>query len=128
MVHQRSSASEEDVGRIVSSVVNDILARTGIPDEAGPDFATQTQRVKARITGCDWASVKDDESAFSSSPVALIEWAPVVDEFKREDDEIVRNSVRFRWIEVRRCLRADLNAEELIAAESIVAESGRPDV
>ena len=125
LIHQRSSASEEDVGRIVSSATNDILARTGIPDDAGPDFAAQTQRVKARITGCDWASVRDDDSAFSSSPVALIEWAPVIDEFKQRDDEIMRNSVRFRWIEVRRCLRADLNADELIAAESTVAESGR---
>jgi len=125
LIHQRSSASEEDVGRIVSSVVNDILARTGIPEEAGPDFATQTERVRARIGSCDWATVEDDESAFSASPAALIEWAPVVDEFKKRDDEIVRNSVRFRWIEVRRCLRADLNADELIAAESTVAESGR---
>ena len=124
LIHRRSSASEEDVGRIVSRVINDIFARTGIPDEAGPDFVTQIQRVKARIASCDWASIEDDESAFSSSPAALIEWAPVIDEFKQRDNEIVRNSVRFRWIEVRRSLRADLKAEELVAAESTVAESG----
>ena len=122
LIHRRSGLSEEVVGRIVSGAVNDILARTGIPDEAGPDFAAQTECVRARIVSCDWASVEDDESAFSASPAALIEWAPVVEEFKKRDDEIVRNSVRFHWIEVRRCLRADLNVEELVAAESTFVE------
>jgi hypothetical protein len=124
LIYQRGGATAEDVGRIVSGTVDDILARTGIPDEAGPDFAAQTERVRARIGNCDWACVEDGESAFSASPAALIEWAPVVDEFKKRDDEIVRNSVRFRWIEVRRGLRANLNVEDLVAAESTVAESG----
>ena len=122
LIHRGRGTSADDVGRIVSAIVNDILARTGIPDEAGPDFATQTERVRARIGSCDWASIGDDESAFTASPAALIDWAPVVDEFKKEDDQIVRNSVRFRWIEVRRSLRANLNVEDLIAAESTLVE------
>jgi hypothetical protein len=62
--------------------------------------------------------MQDGEMPFSRSPQALVRWAPVVDEFKLEDDEIVRNSVRFRWQEIRRELRRDLDADALIETAS----------
>ena len=47
---------------------------------------------------------------------ALVEWAPIGDELKQYDAEIVRGSVRFRWQEVRRDLRRDLDAEAVLAS------------
>ena len=38
------------------------------------------------------------------------------DELKQYDAEIVRGSVRFRWQEVRRDLRRDLDAEAVLAS------------
>ena len=35
----------------------------------------------------------------------FLRWASMAEEFKREDEEIMRNSIQFRWIEVRRELR-----------------------
>ena len=119
---QRSQASGALVDHVMSAAVEEILTRTGIPDDAGPEFAQDAARVGARLLGCDWASVQDSEMPFSRSPEALVRWAPVVDEFKREDDEIVRNSVRFRWQEVRRDLRRDLDANPLMASATLARE------
>jgi hypothetical protein len=120
---QRSHASGTLVEHVMSAAVEGILTSTGMPDDAGPEFAQDAKRVGARLLGCDWASVQDSETPFSRSPEALVRWAPVVDEFKREDDEIVRNSVRFRWQEVRRDLRRDLDADALIASVVSVQRS-----
>jgi hypothetical protein len=64
--------------------------------------------------GCDWTRVTDDEAAFSESPSALVRWAPIVEELKQFDEGIVRNSVRFRWQEIRRDLRRCLDARAVL--------------
>jgi hypothetical protein len=40
----------------------------------------------------------------------------VIENLKELDEEIVRNSVRFRWQEIRRDLRRNLNAEAVLRA------------
>jgi hypothetical protein len=110
LVASRTGARPETVGELMRSVVEGILAATGMPADAGEEFEAGAQRVRARIALCDWSSVADDESAFSESPGALVRHAPIVDELKQLDEPIVRNSVRFRWQEVRRDLRRDLDA------------------
>jgi len=105
-----------EVGRLMSECVEAILSETGIPAGAGPEFATLADRVRARLALCDWASVPDDETPFAESPPALVRWAPIVEHLKQLDDEIVRNSVRFRWQEVRRDLRRVLDADAVLAS------------
>ena len=38
--------------------------------------------------------------AFSRSIQALLQWAPVVQEMKKDDAEIVSNSIYFKWLRV----------------------------
>ena len=114
LIHQRSEVSPEMIERLMNDTIEAILAESGIPEEAGPDFEKECEKTKIRIANCNWAAIKDDESAFTTSPAALIHWAPVIDEFKRTDSEIVMNSIRFRWIEIRRKLRQDLDVESLM--------------
>jgi hypothetical protein len=103
-------------GRI-ASLMNATVGAVLSANEAGID-AADAQRVRSRLALCDWAAVPDDATAFSESPRTLIECAPVVEQLKQLDEEIVRNSVRFRWQEVRRELRRDLDAEALVASEA----------
>ncbi|MDD9855929.1 MAG: hypothetical protein OXU88_07115 [Gammaproteobacteria bacterium] len=91
----------------------------GERDEAGEDFPAAVARVKARLAGCDLDALGDDDSAFTESPRALVHWAPIADELKRRDAGIVRNSVRFRWQEIRRDLRRRLRAREVMAAAGV---------
>jgi len=99
---------------LISSLVGSILDDTGIPAEADDEFAAHADRVRARVAGCDWERITDDEQPFSDSPTALVRWAPIVQHLKELDEEIVRNSVRFRWQEVRRDLRRHLDAAAVL--------------
>ena len=116
LVARRTGAPPETVGELMRSAVEGILAATGMPADAGEQFEAGAQRVRARIALCDWSSVADDETAFSESPAALVRHAPIVDELKQLDEPIVRNSVRFRWQEVRRDLRRDLDAVAVLGS------------
>ena len=46
-----------------------------------------------------------DHKLFKMSSDTFFRWAPMAEEFKKDDEEIMRNSIHFRWIEVRRELR-----------------------
>jgi len=112
----RQHATTIQVGTLMRAVVSAILDETGIPADAGEEFAAHADRVRARLAACDWDQVTDDEGPFSESPTALVRWAPIVENLKELDEEIVRNSVRFRWQEIRRELRRDLDAEAVLGS------------
>lgn len=118
LILRRTNSPDEIVRAFMRSVLDEVLAALGTPDDAGPGFVAHADRVRARLALCDWNALQDDESAFSESPDALVRYAPVIDELKTLDAPIVRNSVRFRWQEVRRDLRRDLDAERVLASAS----------
>lgn len=95
---------------VQQALVDDHAGAGHVSDEeamrkkAVADFARRAKAV-------DWAVAATGEKAFVLSPRALLEAAPVSDEFKELDEEIAVNSVRFRWREVREQLRANLRAE-----------------
>jgi hypothetical protein len=109
-------SDEEEVGRIMLAVVEAVLAKTGKPEEAGEKFLAHVEKVRERIRTCDWGVLEDGEACFSASPDSLVEWAPIVETLKELDEGIVRNSVRFRWQEVRRNLRELLKPVPLLEA------------
>lgn len=116
LLHQRSAARDGEVGGLIHAAAADVLKRTGEPAEAGEQFATNAAALLTRIETTDWSTIGDDESAFSASPSALVQWAPIIESLKELDSEIVQNSVRFRWQEVRRDLRQDLDASAVMAS------------
>lgn len=118
LLMQHPLATEQKVGEIMKQSVDDILQKTGIPDEAGDKFAINADHVRQRLSLCQWSDITDGEMAFSHSPSALVEWAPIIDELKQLDEEIVLNSVRFRWQKVRQDLRQALNAGEVLEIET----------
>lgn len=118
LLRQRAATSNPQVAQLMQGVVDELLADTGIPADAGEQFANSAQHVRQRIALCDWAAVSDDEQPFSHSPQALVEWAPIVDELKQMDAEIVINSVRFRWQKIRRDLRQALNATAIFPVDN----------
>jgi hypothetical protein len=105
---------EEVVGRVMSGIIDDILKGAGMPDGADSHYAGLADALRKRVASCAWSRVQDDETAFSESPAALVHWAPIMPELKQLDEDIVRNSVRFRWQDVRRELRANLDAPALL--------------
>lgn len=102
------------VARMMTAAVEGVLAQAGAPAEAGDEFGAHAQRVRHRVARTDWLSVGLDDAAFTESPAGLVHWAPVMHELKQLDEEIVRNSVRFRWQEVRRDFASRLDAQALL--------------
>ncbi|HZM36830.1 MAG TPA: hypothetical protein VFC18_20370 [Burkholderiales bacterium] len=117
MLRRQGGAPDAEVGDVICRLVDEILLETGTPHDAGPEFGEHTGRVRARLRLCDWSAQTDDAGPFIESPAALVYWAPVVEELKALDEEIVRNSVRFRWQEVRQQLRLVLDARSVLAPQ-----------
>lgn len=114
LIYRQADADSDTVSKLMTQLVDEILDETGIPEEAGGEFAAHAGEVRKRIANCNWANVTDDEGPFTASPDALIKWAPVVEDLKELDEEIVRNSIRFRWQKVRRDLREALDSSAVL--------------
>ena len=80
------------------------------PAEAQADF-------ERRLAFWDWLDGPQGADIFRESPAALVRWAPIAPELKRHDQEIVENSLKFKWREVRRDLDRRLDAAA-VAAEA----------
>ena len=67
----------------------------------------------SRSAGTHWENAAEGTGAFAGSERDIVRFAPVVDEFKALDEEIVSNSLRFRWRDIREQLRKRLDAEQV---------------
>jgi len=114
LVSLRTGAADDQVRNLLKLSIADVLGKTGVPGDAGPDFEESVEKLQTRLNNFSWSDFTDDETVFSTSPEATAYWAPVIDEFKKRDKKIVINSVRFRWQETRREARRLLEAEKLL--------------
>ncbi|MGA0913522.1 MAG: hypothetical protein ACO3RS_10360 [Candidatus Puniceispirillaceae bacterium] len=95
-------------------------------DDIDPNlFAAMGDKGKQRAAFADWDLIADGAAAFQSSSDAVFRWAPIADELKNDDEEIVRNSIHLRWIGVRRDLKA-LIKPELVLADWLRAGRNHP--
>ena len=117
LLMRHPQADSKTIAVIVHDTVDAILNETGLPADAGSEFKPYAQQIRQRLMNCNWAEVTDDEAPFSESPRALVRWAPIVEDLKQLDEEIVRNSVRFRWQKVRRELRNSLNTGGILGIQ-----------
>jgi hypothetical protein len=71
----------------------------------------------------DYADITTGDAAFQTSAQALLDWAPIIDDFKRNDALIVRNSIHLRWIGVRRDLAKGLQTDNVLADFTALSDS-----
>lgn len=114
LIANRSGSKDARTVALMGSVCDAVLRQTGAPADAGDQFGGHAEALRDRIAGTKFTTVADDDSAFTESPAALVDCAPVIESLKELDSEIVRNSVRFRWQEVRRDLRRGLDAQAVL--------------
>lgn len=72
-----------------------------------------------RLAPWDWAGGPKGRHIFTESPAALVHWAPIAPELKKLDREIVENSIKFTWRDVRAAL------DKRIDGDAVMAEAGR---
>ncbi len=114
LIQQRTGTGNDRIIALLSRAVDSILDETGKPEDSADAFESTAQGIQIRIANTDYSLIGDDETAFRDSPESLYHWAPIADELKSRDREIVINSVRFRWKEIRSSVRDLLRADELL--------------
>lgn len=92
---------------------------TKAADHALSDVACDTGPATAafaeRLRGIDWMTAGDPRVTFRSSEAVLVAAAPVINSYREADREVIENSVRFRWIDVRRQLQERLSAPDVVS-------------
>jgi len=68
---------------------------------------------KNRIKNVAWDKMAELDNAFQLSPEDLVKYAPVIDDYRERDREIVMNSIRFRWRDIREQFRRRFEASAL---------------
>lgn len=97
--------SDEQCASLAQQMFLDVVGRAFKGEDArGPAQAVRSA-FQQRLTMVDWSAAGGGENAFDQSPVELVRAAPVTEQFKTEDREIIMNSIRFRWRDVREQLR-----------------------
>ena len=97
--------SAEKSRDFAADILDDILLNYPQDDIDNSQFDAMCTRGKQRAAVADWETIATGPAAFQSSSDAVFRWAPIADELKCDDEEIVRNSIHLRWIGVRRDLK-----------------------
>lgn len=108
-------AAPDDVRALAVYIVETALADEETPPERPKGFDDVVAAYRARTGVIDWSGELSGEAAFHNSLAALVEWAPIADELKINDVEIVKNSMRFRWKKVRDQFETLLDADAVLA-------------
>ena len=85
----------------------------GLPEEEGGAPADALAAFDARADATVWSAAARGRTAFGGSEADLVRFAPVIDAYKDLDREIVTNSIRFRWRDVREQARRRIDPEAL---------------
>ena len=85
-------------------MVDDVFTFAKYDEKVVEQFNKMKKRCKGQVSKLNIE--KTDHRLFKMSSDTFFKWAPMAEEFKKDDEEIMRNSMLFRWIEVRRELRS----------------------
>ena len=116
MMVKRNAATPEQALKISEFVITSILENYDQDDIPAKDFKAMMKEGLVRCKKADWLDLAEGPNAFQASADALIRWTPIADELKDLDEEIVRNSIHMRWINVRRDIKDTLNANAILAS------------
>ena len=88
---------------ILSNLVDEVFSFAKCDENIFKEFDEMKKQCEEQLKVL-WSDAIDHK-LFKMSSDTFVRWAPMAEEFKAEDEEIMRNSIHFRWIEVRREVR-----------------------
>ena len=112
-LYVHAGLSAENARDFATDILDDILPNYRQDDIDNSKFDEMCARGKQRAAMADWGAIATGSAAFQSSSDAVFRWAPIADELKCDDEEIVRNSIHLRWIGVRRDLKVVFRHEAI---------------
>lgn len=110
----QNKATPAQAKSVAEQIITAILSDYDQDDIDDAEFDAMITRGRARCEVAAWETLAEGANAFQSSADALIRWAPIADELKKQDEEIVRNSIHMRWIGIRREIKEILVPEAIL--------------
>ena len=89
---------------ILSDLIDDVFLLAKNDEVIILDIDKMKHRCQKQIKTLNHNEI--NHKMFKMSSDTFFRFAPMADEFKQNDEEIMRNSIHFKWIDVRRELRA----------------------
>lgn len=114
--HEAGDLDRPDTQRFATGIIEAILTNYEQDDVAPSVFLEMMADGVRRAAFANWGDIADGPAAFQRSADAVYEWAPIADELKSLDEEIVRNSIHLRWIGVRRDTKALMRRDAILAS------------
>ncbi len=127
VAHALSGSAEPD--EVKADIAHEIFV-SGLQknqDEASNDFNPEQiiAEFDCRLEGTDWNFGALLPANFTRSPAALLRWAPIADRYKKFDAEIVENSLKFAWVDIREQFARRLDADAI--AHEVSENNLRPE-
>ena len=101
--HCLNDIQGETVQFILSNLVNEVFSFAKDDENIFKEFDEMKKQCEEHLKVLKRNAI--NHKLFNMSSDTFFRWAPMAEEFKKEDEEIMRNSIHFRWIEVRREVR-----------------------
>lgn len=111
---RQAMARPGELEALAIHIVDSVVMAEEIPAERPQGFDDIREAYAKRARATAWNQVEPGEGPFENSLAALVEWAPIADELKLFDVEIVKNSMRHKWKKVRDQLNELLDAESVL--------------
>ena len=106
--HGSGALDHDQSATFAGGIMDEVLTNYDQQDVAPKVFLAMLAEGHRRAAFANWADIADGPAAFKTSSDAVFHWAPIADELKVLDEEILRNSIHLRWIGVRRDTKASL--------------------
>ena len=107
-------ANEDRVAIARRAFREGLLANTS-PGKGAEKRDSWTSAFEQRLASTVWFPAGEGEYYFTQSGPALVYWSPIADELKNRDEEIVLNSIRFAWVDVRTDYLERLDRDSVLA-------------
>lgn len=114
-IGRRCAARPGELEALAIHIVDSATMAEEIPAERPQGFGDIREAFARRAQATAWNQVEPGAGLFQDSLSALVKWAPIADELKVHDVEIVKNSMRFKWKKVRDQFDQVLDAESVLA-------------
>ena len=114
--HGRGALDHDQSAAFAGGIMEAVLTDYEQQDVEPGVFLEMLAEGSRRAAFANWADIADGPAAFRASADAVFYWAPIADELKALDEEIVRNSIHLRWIGVRRDTKALLRHDAILAS------------
>lgn len=130
-IYAVSRALRDDGDEKACALLAEICFDAGLADNedqadrvAAFSIAEAKSAFTRRLAFLDWNALPPGSALFTASPAALVQWSPIAPELKKQDTEIIENSIRFTWREMRQQFEQRIDGASIAVELNSLPDAG----